>query len=87
MPAKRPASLAPRSRTSSLASQRLHLARLRRCSCRSRLAGEGARKPCTALKDAFAGKPAPTAGAITVVFLRGLFRQAKKRPHPAKETA
>ncbi|PYC41345.1 hypothetical protein DMX08_06205 [Pseudomonas protegens] len=28
--------------------------------CRSRLAGEEARKPCIALKDLFAGKPAPT---------------------------
>ncbi|MGR4041799.1 hypothetical protein FW796_20565 [Pseudomonas sp. 910_21] len=29
--------------------------------CRSRLAGEEARKPCTKTADAFAGKPAPTA--------------------------
>ncbi|NAN53389.1 hypothetical protein EX349_19500 [Pseudomonas protegens] len=28
-------------------------------SCRSRLAGEEALKPCLALADAFAGKPAP----------------------------
>ncbi|PUA47181.1 hypothetical protein C5U62_04165 [Pseudomonas protegens] len=29
-------------------------------TCRSRLAGEKAREPCTGLEDAFAGKPAPT---------------------------
>ncbi|MGR4041899.1 hypothetical protein FW796_21070 [Pseudomonas sp. 910_21] len=58
MPAKKPASLASPSRTPSLASQLLQADR--RIPCRSRLAGEEARKPCIALEDAFAGKPAPT---------------------------
>ncbi|PYY89583.1 hypothetical protein DNK59_05675 [Pseudomonas sp. TKO26] len=31
---------------------------------RSWLAGEQALKPCLALRDAFAGKPAPTAGGL-----------------------
>ncbi|PUA45383.1 hypothetical protein C5U62_07775 [Pseudomonas protegens] len=39
----------------------MHRAVLRR----SRLAGEGARKPCSAWADAFAGKPAPTAVRCT----------------------
>ncbi|NAN51089.1 hypothetical protein EX349_07765 [Pseudomonas protegens] len=34
-------------------------------SRRSRLAGKEARKPCIALRDAFAGKPAPTTGGRT----------------------
>ncbi|PUA42543.1 hypothetical protein C5U62_24475 [Pseudomonas protegens] len=58
MPAKRPASLAPTSTAPSLASQHL-LDECREVVRKSRLAGEEARKPCTALDGAFAGKPAP----------------------------
>ncbi|PUA45384.1 hypothetical protein C5U62_07780 [Pseudomonas protegens] len=44
---------------------------------RSRLAGEGARKPCTACDDAFAGKPAPTAVRCTAQFPVGAGLPAK----------
>ncbi|WP_025129040.1 hypothetical protein [Pseudomonas sp. PH1b] len=36
---------------------------------KSRFAGEEAFEPCVELADAFAGKPAPTAGAIAASFL------------------
>ncbi|POA86115.1 hypothetical protein C1883_20790 [Pseudomonas protegens] len=39
--------------------------------CRSRLAGEEAPESCTALKDAFAGKPAPTAVRYRCCSCRG----------------
>jgi hypothetical protein len=35
--------------------------------CRSWLASEAGLEPCTAIEDAFAGKPAPTANSINVV--------------------
>ncbi|MGR4041206.1 hypothetical protein FW796_17475 [Pseudomonas sp. 910_21] len=63
MPANWPASLAPSRPTPSLASQLLRgdvYPSNRPATCRSRLAGELARKPCTVPTDAFAGKPAPT---------------------------
>gem|GEM_PF-1707955 len=61
LPAKGPASPAPVPETPSLASQLLPGAPTA-IPCRSRLAGEGARKPCVGSRNAFAGKPAPTRG-------------------------
>ncbi|PUA43554.1 hypothetical protein C5U62_23315 [Pseudomonas protegens] len=60
MPAKGPLSLAAPCWTPSLASQLLQGQACRVELRRSRLAGEGAFEPCSALMDAFAGKPAPT---------------------------
>ncbi|MGR4041887.1 hypothetical protein FW796_21010 [Pseudomonas sp. 910_21] len=53
----------------------------RRIPCRSRLAGEEAHKPCIALEDTFAGKPAPT--RQTDEFHVGAGLPAKRPTSPA----
>ncbi|RXU65483.1 hypothetical protein CW358_14785 [Pseudomonas protegens] len=67
MPAKRPARHASPGLAPSLASQLLRSAQHRRCPCRSRLAGEEARKTCIAWAGVFAGKPAPTVGTASAM--------------------